>query len=70
MTNKKLFKIVIEETVSDEFEVYADNLDDAVQIAKSNYSKGKFVLSPGNISNKKLAVIDMDNNSEYEWSDF
>ena len=70
MTNKKLFKIVIEETVSDEFEVYADNLDDAVQIVKSNYCKGKFVLSPGNISDKKLAVIDMDNNSEYEWIDF
>ena len=70
MTNKKLFKIVIEETVSDEFEVYADNLDDAVQIVKSNYNKGKFVLSPGNISGKKLAVIDMNNNSEYEWIDF
>ena len=60
----KKFCVVIEETVSEEFEVEAENKDDAIRKATKKYRNGEFILSPGNLESKKISV---DN---YEWIEF
>lgn len=60
----KKFCIIIEETISEEFEVEAENKDDAIKKAIENYHSGKFILSPGNLESKKISV---DND---EWIEF
>jgi hypothetical protein len=63
------FKIAIEETISQEFEVEADNQQQALEKAKQNYYNGSFVLEPGEVQCKQMAVVN-DNNNEAEWLEF
>ena len=70
MADKKLFQVIIEETVSESFDVYADNIDKAIQIAQDKYKNGEFVLSPGNITDRKIFAVDKDINLKKEWIDF
>jgi hypothetical protein len=63
------FKIVIEETVAQEFEVEAENQKEALQQAEQNYSSGKLVLEPGEVQSKKMAVVD-EKIDELEWVEF
>lgn len=53
----KTFKILIEEIVSDSFEVIAKNEIDALAIAKEKYYNGEFVLEPGNLIDSKISII-------------
>lgn len=48
------FTIVIEETVSEEFEVTAKDYEEVLKKAEENYKTGKFVLEPGNVVSEKL----------------
>ena len=50
----KKYKIAIEETVTEEFEVEADNLHKAMEIAAKKYYDGEFVEAQA----KKMAVIE------------
>ena len=61
----KKFKITIEEVVSEEFEVTAESVEDAVRIAEKKYNSGEFVLEPGNLTGKRLSVNDSD-----KWIEF
>ena len=70
MTNRKLFQIIIEETVSESFDVYADSIEEAIQTAEDKYNNSEFVLSPGNITDRKIAAFDKDMNLEQEWIEF
>lgn len=70
MTDKKLFYIMIEETISECFEVYAANIDEARQMAEDTYNNGEFILSPGNITDKKVYAINKDINLEKGWIEF
>lgn len=54
----KKFCIMIEETISDEFEVEAENKEDAILKSIQKYRNGEFVLSPGNIESKKISILD------------
>ena len=60
----KKFCIVIEETISEEFEVEAETKEDAIKNAIEKYKSGEFVLSPGNLESKKISI---DND---EWIEF
>ena len=60
----KKFCIVIEETVSEKFEVEAENQDDAIKKAVEKYRNVEFILSPGNLESKKISA---DND---EWIEF
>lgn len=51
------FVIAIEETVVNEFEVCAENSEQAMEIAKIKYKCGEFVLSPGELCAKQMAVF-------------
>lgn len=68
MSNKKQYNITIEEVISDDFVVYADSREEALQIAKRKYSEGEFVLAPGNLLSKKMGILSETN--DMEWTDF
>lgn len=53
----KKYKIAIEEIVVDEFELFADSVEDAMRIAEENYANGNFVLCPGLVQYKQMAVV-------------
>ena len=54
---KKKFVVAIEETVVKEFEVYAKNEDEALEMAEKKYISGEFVLEPGEVQFKQMALI-------------
>ena len=66
----KKFKIVIEEHVSGEFEIEAENTGKAFEIAEKNYYEGKFVLEPGNVTSRLMSVETADGKECSEWIEF
>lgn len=67
-TKKGVFKVTIEEMVSETFEVEATNIEEAMQIAKEKYNNGEFVLEPGNLTCKQM-MAEGDNETT-EWIKF
>lgn len=67
---EKLFKVTIEETITDEFEVFASNIEEAGQIAIDKYYNGEILLEPGHLVNKKLFICDEDTNAGKGWMEF
>lgn len=65
----KKYTIAIEETVVDEFEVEANDAETAVCIAKEKYHKGEFVLAPGEVHSKQIAIISPSEEC-IEWIEF
>ena len=66
---RKTYKIIIEETISDEFAVTASSEEDAVKTAMERYKSGELVLSPGNLLEKKIAVMNNQNEAA-DWISF
>ena len=66
----KKFKIIIEEHVSEEFEVEAENMEEAFVIAEKKYYSGEFVLEPGNVSYKLMSGETVDRKESIEWIEF
>ena len=62
------YRIAIEETVIDEFLVKANDEEEAIKIAIRKYDAGEFVLEPGTLITKQMAVVDC--NSPTEWFEF
>ena len=54
----KKYKITIEEMISQTFDVEANSLEEALEIAERNYKTGKFVLAPGNLVCKQICGED------------
>ena len=50
------FKICIEEIVSQTFTVMAKDYDDAIDLAIRNYEQGDFVLEPGDVVTRQVAI--------------
>lgn len=65
----KKFTIIIEEMISSNFEVEAETTEAAMRIAEEKYNKGKFVLEPGNLVTKQMAITSPDN-ALTEWTEF
>lgn len=63
----KTYKIGIEEIVSGEFEVKAETSEQALEIAKEKYRSGEFVLEPGELQSKNIAVLEPEST---EWKEF
>ena len=70
----KKFIVTIEETVVQDFEVMADNAEEASIIAQEKYRKGVFVLEPGECQYRQLAVHpseeEIEKGVEAEWVKF
>ncbi|MBQ3088521.1 MAG: protein dpnD [Clostridia bacterium] len=65
----KKFTIAIEETVVEEFEIKAKNFEEALEIAAEKYRKGEFVLCPGEVQFRQMAVVKPSLEST-EWTEF
>lgn len=61
------YRIIIEETITDEFELEANTIKEALENATKNYKTSKFFLEPGCLEETKIKVIDEENNKESEW---
>ncbi len=64
-----VYSIVIEETVSKSFNVMASSKKQALAIAEDKYKTGEFVLDPGEVQQRKMAVIEAENIG-IEWIEF
>ena len=70
MKDRKRFIITIEETVSQDFVVFADNDEEAKTIAIENYKNEEFVLEPGNLMAKQMAIHCDADDEITEWIEF
>lgn len=50
------YTIAIEEVVSQEFEVDADNAEEAMELAAQRYRNGEYILEPGEVQFKQMAI--------------
>ena len=66
----KKFKITICETVSQDFEVEAEDFESAEEIAIKNYDIGEFVLEPGEVQYKEMAITDTETEEQTSWFEF
>lgn len=62
-------KVTIEEHIGQEFEVEADTIEEAMQIAEQKYYDGEFVVDAFNAPNAKLMMAD-DGQYQTEWEEF
>ena len=65
----KIFKITIEEHISETFDVEANDIDEAMKVAEEKYNDGEFVLELGNVT-AKLMMADDGEGDCTEWSEF
>lgn len=66
----KTFKVIIEEQVSQAFEVEATSIDEAMEIAQEKYNLGEFVLEPGELIAKLMMAQSQDGTECTEWEVF
>ena len=52
------FKVIIEETVAQEFEVEAACREEVLAEAKAKYRAGEFVVCPGEVQARRMAVCE------------
>lgn len=63
------FKITIEEMISQSFNVEAETMEEAMEIAEVRYKSGEFVLEPGHLVSKQMMAEDKNGYST-EWVEF
>lgn len=67
--DKKNYIVTIEEMISQDFEVYAKDIGEALAIAEKKYYDGEFVLAPGNLVCKQISATDYDRDC-VDWYEF
>lgn len=60
----KKYSIIIEETVSQTFEVSAGSEKEALGIAEKKYNACEFVLAPGSIIHRCMTLMDSQDGKE------
>ena len=65
----KKYHVVIEEIISEEFEIEANSEEDAISKAINEYDSGSFVLSPGNVEGRQIAIVGEDDEFK-DWIEF
>ncbi len=66
----KKFNIFIEEHIVEKFEIEAESMEEAFNIAEKKYYNGEFVLEPGNVSHKLMSGERADGEESTEWVEF
>lgn len=65
----KKYVITIEELISNEFVVEAKDEEEAMEIAEKKYHNGEFVLAPGNLVAKQMAITEPEDEVT-DWCEF
>lgn len=63
------FRIAIEETVVQEFDIEAEDAGEAMELAEAKYKSGELVLDSTEVHHKQMAIVAPDNEAT-EWSEF
>ena len=63
------YTITIEETVAKDFEVEANDAEEAYEIAEQKYNSGEFVLDPGECQFRQIAITTPSDEAT-EWKEF
>ena len=63
------YTITIEEAVAKDFEVEANNADEAYETAEQKYKSGEFVLDPGDCQFRQIAITKPSKEAT-EWREF
>lgn len=66
----KKFIITIEEMVSEDFEIEAETMEEAMEIAEERYNNGDIMLEPGNLVAKQMMGYDEEEDECTEWTEF
>lgn len=66
----RVFKVTIEEHISETYEVEATDIEEAMQLAEERYWKGEYVLASEASVNARLMKADDGNGDETEWTEF
>lgn len=66
----KKFYILIEEHTPEKFEIEAEDMDKAFNIAEKKYYNGEFVLETGNVSHRLMSGETADGEESTEWVEF
>ena len=51
------YTVLVEEVVSQEFAVEASSPEEALRLAKDQYSKGETMLEPGNLEDVSMKIV-------------
>lgn len=63
-------KVIIEETISQEFEVEVSNIDNAYDEIRRKYKNAELVLDNASLNNANVLILeDGQNDSESDWLD-
>jgi hypothetical protein len=66
----KKFKITIEETVSETFDIEAETMEEAMEIAENEYNNGFLVVENPTLVAKQMMAEDEETNEATEWVEF
>lgn len=66
----KTFKITIEEMVSQSFNIAAETIEEAMEIAERDYNDGYLVVDNGDLVAKQMMAEDEENDETTEWVEF
>ena len=64
------YVITIEETVSEDYEVKASSMEEAVEKAKRKYKSCEFVLCPGKLESKRMSGRNTETDEKTDWIEF
>ena len=54
------FHVVIEETISETFEIEASSEEDAISKAIQEYNAGNFIVGSDNVGSRQISVVGKD----------
>lgn len=63
------FFVTIEETISETFQIDANNPKEALELVIKKYKNSEFIVENGCVISKKIAIID-NNSDNTDWIEF
>ena len=70
ISGKKRYAVTIEEHISGEFIIHADNLNEALRMAELNYRWGVFTVEPTVPTCRQMMAREESTNKMTEWVEF
>ena len=66
----KTFKVHIEEMIVQTFDIEAETMEEAMELAESDYNNGFLVVEDGQLVAKQMMAEDEETNEATEWVEF